>query len=395
MKENNMCILLNTVRKKGPISRVYLARELGLTSPAITNIVSDLISSNLLMEVGTSDFNSVGRKPILVAINPKACYVMGIVLTTESITVVIGNFNVTPIYQHVTPIKPLFGRDQIITLMISDLQNALNETGLDKSQILGLGISAPGPLDAKKGILISPPNFPDWDHVKICQILQEAVGIPTVLDKETNTAALAEYYFSNLEEYPIFYISLFQNSIGGCIMDSNRIIRGFQDGAGDIGHMQVDINGPRCVCGQFGCLESIASGDALIAKAQAELKLFSDDRLSYDFNISDITLETIFRYADQEIPLFANIVDYAARMIAAAIGNVISILSPSLFVLGGTMLKMSPGLLDKISHYVHARSYPYCVKDIKIVPSHLGEDSFILGAMMLAVDHFQTTLCEK
>ena len=145
MKENNMCILLNTVRKKGPISRVYLARELGLTSPAITNIVSDLISSNLLMEVGTSDFNSVGRKPILVAINPKACYVMGIVLTTESITVVIGNFNVTPIYQHVTPIKPLFGRDQIITLMISDLQNALNETGLDKSQILGLGISAPGP----------------------------------------------------------------------------------------------------------------------------------------------------------------------------------------------------------------------------------------------------------
>lgn len=390
MKYNNIRMILNAIRKNGPISRIDLAKNLGLTAPAVSKIVSTLIQSQLLAETGYSD-SAAGRKPILLSINPDVCYVLGMVFTLEEITVAITDFAANILWQERRCISALQSKDEILALLIDCAHTCLRKLQVQASQVLGLGIAAPGPLDQEKGLLINPPNFPDWKNVPICSIMEDALGIPAVLDKETNAAALGEYYLGTPEEFrAMFYILLLSNSIGGSVMYDGNILHGFEDGAGDIGHSLVDINGPACACGQYGCLERVASGNALVNEAKARLKSMNNMNLPVPCDAESIQLEDIFAYSKQGIRIFEDIVDYVARMIATAIGNVISILSPSRVVIGGPL---GPLLLDRISSYIQSRSYPSCAKRISITPAALGESACVRGAVMLALDTYQTKLC--
>ena len=226
--------------------------------------------------------------------------------------------------------------------------------------------------------------------------MEDALGIPTVLDKETNAAALAEYYFGLKEEVKTMFLMLvWRNSIGGSVMFNGNVLHGFEDGSGDIGHSLVDINGPLCSCGRYGCLERVASGNALVNRAKAKLRSMNNMKLPVPCVADDLTLDDIFKFSNLGIPLFEETVDYAAQMIATAIGNVISILSPSLFVIGGPLTVMSPTLVSKIQTYVHNRSYPESVKRIRIESSTLGDAGCARGAVMLALDKYQTRLCQQ
>ena len=393
MKENNVRILLNTIRKKGPISRAELAKELDLTSPTITSQTSELLEKHLSSEIGRIENHPTGRKPIMLSINPTACYVMGLVMTNAFITVVLGDFAGEIHQQRKTAIDPALGRDRILSRMIEELQSMRDGSGIPREQILALGVSAPGPLDSENGILTAPPNFPDWRSVPICQILERALGIPAVLDKESNAAALAEYYASDESDVPTFYILILRNSIGGCPMESSRILRGFKDYSGDIGHMLVDINGPQCTCGQFGCLECLASGNALVRRTQAELKALRNRNCAVEYDIETLTIEDIVENARKGIPLFENVLEYAAQMMALAIGNIITILCPGRFILGGPFLDIYPEFLDRVAEQVHKRRYPYCVDEIRIERSRLGSEWYTKGAIMLALDCCQKRLC--
>lgn len=392
MRENNVRMLLNTIRKSGPVSRAELAKGLGLTSPAVTNIVSGLLRDGLLVETGLSDA-ALGRKPILLGINPSVRSVLGMVFTTESATVVLSDFSANILCREERAISPMAGKNAILATLIDCAKTCMWRTSTRREQILGIGIAAPGPMDTRAGVLVNPPNFPDWHNVPICAIMEDALGIPAVLDKETNAAAMAEYYYSVQEEFKtMFYILLLKNSIGGSVMLGGGVVHGFEDGAGDIGHMLVDINGPRCSCGQFGCLECIASGNALLSEARARLKSMSNASQPVPCRAESLTLEDVFRLSAAGDPLFREVVDRAARMIAVAVGNVVSLISPSLVVVGGTLTDLCPALVPSIRSYVHSRSYPECVKRIRIEPSALGDSGSALGAVVLALDAFQTRL---
>ena len=393
MRENNIRIILNTIRKNGEVSRTDLAHQLGLTSPAVTNIVAALIQDGLVLETGRSD-SALGRKPVLLSINPAVCYLLGMVLTTEGITVVISDFSANILHTVHRAIDPLAGSELIIALMVDGAKQCMAEVGAQTQQILACGIAAPGPLDVRSGMLLNPPNFPSWRNVPICKMIEDALGIPAVLDKETNAAAMAEYYFGLTEEYKTMFLMLiWQDSIGGSILYNGNVLHGYADGAGDIGHSLVDINGPLCSCGQYGCLERVASGRALVQEAQAKLKSMRNMNLPLPCSVDDLTMEDIVRFANMGTPLFEEVMNHFAQMVAVAIGNVISLLSPSLFIIGGSETFVDRRLVNKIADYVHSRSYPQCVKDIRIECSRLGDSGCARGAVMLALDQFQTSLC--
>ena len=176
-------------------------------------------------------------------------------------------------------------------------------------------------------------------------------------------------------------------------MESSRILRGFKDYSGDIGHMLVDINGPQCTCGQFGCLECLASGNALVRRTQAELKALRNRNCAVEYDIETLTIEDIVENARKGIPLFENVLEYAAQMMALAIGNIITILCPGRFILGGPFLDIYPEFLDRVAEQVHKRRYPYCVDEIRIERSRLGSEWYTKGAIMLALDCCQKRLC--
>lgn len=394
MRENNLRLVLNTIRKHHTISRSDLAKALELTSPAVTNIIASLLQSGLVLECGRSE-SAVGRRAVLLQINPKICYSMGMVITTEYVTVVLADFAAQILHRETRRINALADGAAITEILVECACSCMTHAQVPAQQILGIGIAAPGPMDARQGMLWNPPNYPSWQNIPICHILEEALGIPAVLDKETNAAAMAEYYFGMTDSIStMFMMLIFPDGIGGGILRNGAIFHGFSDGAGDIGHSLVDVNGPLCFCGQYGCLERMASGNAMLHKAKSKLKQMNNLNLPLPCSIDDLTLDDVFRFCEQGIPLFQDVVDSAAQMIAMALGNVIALISPAQIIIGGPVADLSPAFVQKIGSYIHNRSYPKHCSQIRVEPARLGADNCSLGAVMLALDRYQINLCQ-
>ncbi|HWR22606.1 MAG TPA: ROK family transcriptional regulator [Feifaniaceae bacterium] len=394
MKMNNARIVLDAVRKRAPVSRAALAKELGLTSPAVTNIVASLIKSNVLLETGVANA-SKGRRPIMLDTNPEAYYLAGVVLTTDGISFVLCDFKARPVLNHEIEVDRYAKKEAILDNIVEGVEYLLQKSGVKKERVLGMGIAAPGPLDSRNGILINPPNFPDMKNVAICSILEERLGIPCCCDRETNAAALVEASFGTAAPYKtMFYLMMFKQSIGGSLVTNGNVIHGFMDGAGEIGHMLIEPNGPRCTCGQYGCLEAMVKGEALINEARTRIKLMDNCNLPVPCDVEELRLEDIFRLSDLGIPLFVDIIDKAARAIAVALGNVVTLFSPELIVLGGTLPSLSEGFVERIRTYTRGRKYPQHAKDVVIEASSLlGTLGCAIGAAVLALETFEERLC--
>ncbi len=392
MRENNTRMILHKIRKNSVMSRVELAKELDLTSPAITYIVSDLLKNNVLSETGSME-SSKGRRPVMLSLNPDACRVMGVLLTTESVSVILTDYCANILARSTSYVGGVTTREGIIELLLDCCRKCIEQCGAKSQDILAIGLAMPGTLDTRTGMLIAPPNFSMLHNVNICKIVEDALGIPAVLENETNAASLAEYHFAMEEEFKtIFYLMLFKGSVGGSIMIDGNIAHGFYDGAGEIGHSLVDINGPLCTCGQYGCLERVASGDAMLKEAKALLKSMRNANVDCPYTIDDLTLEDVFSLAKSGVHMFSSVVDNAARMYAAALGNLISFISPSKIIIGRTGKSFPTSFVEKIKEYVHGRSYPSHIKDVEITQSKLGDEACVLG---VAIEKHQLGLCKR
>lgn len=392
MRENNICLVLNTIRKSGSISRAELAKQLNLTSPAVTNIVGNLISRGMVQETGLTQ-SSHGRKPIAVSIDPEACRVLGAVISTDGVSVSLADFSARILYTESRPLDLMGDSQSILSTVLECTQACIAGSGADPSRILSMGIAAPGPLDTENGIMLDPPNFPYFHNVPICQILEDTLHIPTVLDKDANAAGLAEYYLSDHQEaQTVFSLFLLSHCIGGSLLINGEIFHGFSDGVGDIGHITVDSNGPRCSCGRYGCLESVATADAVIRQIQSRLKLTGLHRVPDDFDIDGLTLQEAIRLSREGVPLFRQAVDQAIDMIAVALGNVISLISPDMIQIGGPIVELYPELVDQLRSCICSRSYPQSCSRIRLEASQLGARCFAEGAVMLALTTYQSLL---
>lgn len=394
MRENNIRLVLNTIRKAGSISRAELAKQLHLTSPAVTNIVGNLLARGMVQETGFAQ-SSHGRKPISVSIDPGACRVLGAVISTDGVSVSLADFSAGILCTQRQPLDLRGDADSILATVIGCARACIRQSGVEPERILAMGVAAPGPLDVRSGVMLDPPNFPNFHNVPICHILEEALGIPTVLDKDANAAGLAEYYLgSHPQARTVFSMFLFRDSIGGSLLLNGEIVHGFADGVGDIGHVMVDSNGPRCNCGRYGCLEAVAAGGAVLRQVQSRLKVGGQYALPDSFNVDALTLQDVVRLSREGLPLFRQTVSHAVDMIATALGNVISIISPEVIQIGGPVTELYPELAQQVQSRINSRSYPQFCSRIRVEASQLGGDCFSLGAVMLALTAYQTLLLQ-
>lgn len=346
----------------------------------------------MFMEVGLAEA-VMGRKPILLDITPDICYVIGLEMTTDGITIALCDGKIAPRHVCHLPVDPEADAQSTTAQVVEGIETCIRESEVSRDKILGIGIAAPGPLDADAGVLINPPNFPRWKDVPLASMLRNATGLPVCCDRESNAAVLGEYYYGCAQGYKtVFFMTLFKSSIGGGIISGGNVIHGFRDGAGEIGHILVDINGPKCYCGNYGCLESLVKGDALVQEAQTRIRTMNNLNLPLPCDVEALTLRDIFTLSDSGVDPFEDIVDRAAQYIAIAIGNIVTLISPELIVLGGTLPYYSEAFVDKVRAYVRNRAYPRHSREIKIMTSQLGEAGCARGAAAMAMDAFQPQL---
>ncbi|NQT29453.1 MAG: ROK family protein [Candidatus Saganbacteria bacterium] len=235
-----------------------------------------------------------------------------------------------------------------------------------KVKIKAIGIGAPGPILHDQGIVIEAPNLPGWKRVNLKQILQKEFRVPVSVDNDANCAALAETWFGAAKFVKDCIYLTVSTGIGGGIVINKKIYRGAIGSAGEFGHMIIDCNGPKCGCGQRGCLEALASGSALKKKT----------------GISALALELAARQGDKKAQ---EAIAETAHYLAIGVANLVNIFNPEMVIIGGGLSNMRELIINPVKTEFKKYALTLPAKSVKIVRAKLGVKAGVLGAAALCL----------
>ncbi|MFA5026506.1 MAG: ROK family protein [Candidatus Methylomirabilota bacterium] len=274
-------------------------------------------------------------------------------------------------------LEPVLGR--IIDLGRETLARA-EGSGLAVQRI---GVGCAGPVDRQRGMVRNPPNLPGWEQVPLRERIRAVFGLPTILENDANAAALGEYrYGAGRGAGSLVYYTV-STGIGGGIVLGGRLWHGFADAAGEVGHMTVQPDGPRCGCGNRGCLEAVASGPSMVRRAREALQAGRTSRLGSRPDFTARELAAAVREGDE---LAAEIWSEAVRCLGIGVAAVINILAPERIVIGGGISRAGDLLFAPLRDEVRRRVKLPPLESIPILPAALGPDVGILGAAAVALD---------
>ncbi|WP_269410206.1 ROK family protein [Lentibacillus daqui] len=380
IKQINRSLVLKIIHKYGPVSKAEISAKVDLTFATIGNITSELLETEAIKLAGYGKSNG-GRRPVLYEINWNNFYVIALAIGVTGISAALVNLK-ADIFSRCD--VPMIGDQNtpLIEKVYKGVDGLLAQADVNTSKIVGIGVSAPGPIDEGDGRLLSPPNLQGTKNVNIKHLLEERYHLVTVLEKDANAAALAEQWFgvAHMTEN-ILYIFADQGIGGGVIIDS-RIYRGFKNGAGEIGHVSIDIDGPRCNCGNFGCLEAMASGISIIKRVKKEIHRGVSSTLTdvYLKNEDDLTLETIIGHGRKGDPLAKEILNETGRYLGIGVANAINFFAPSKVIFGGQIVDLFPEIIQVAEEIAKSRSFSAYATDITFTKSSFGFQSTLIGA---------------
>src|SRR5699024_725002 len=318
-----------------------------------------------------------GRPPILYNMNWSSVYVISLAIEVEQITVGIVDLKGTVIDEELIMINSTNFIESVIEL----IDRVINHSNINHEKIAGIGVSAPGPLDLVDGKVLTPPNLKGIANIDIQKKLEEKYNIPVVLERDANAFALAEQWFNKSElNENILYVYNDQGLGGGMIINS-RIHRGIGNSAGEIGHMVIDIDGPRCNCGNFGCLEALSSGIAIRRKVEEGIKRGFNSSLNEYYLKNDRvpSIDMIIEHANEDDRLANSVLKEAERYLGLGITNVMNLFSPDKIVFGGSVIALYPEMIEAVELIAKQRAFSPSSQQTRFIKSKFINHSNVIG----------------
>jgi len=278
------------------------------------------------------------------------------------------------------------GLQLVINRTLSAIDRLLSLGRIDSSQLNSISIAAAGAIDFDQGLVTLSPNLPDWRNVPLRDMVQEKYGVNTFLINDASAAALGEHRFGAGKGVNNLILLTLGTGIGGGIIINGKLYSGVSGSAGEIGHMTIDVNGPRCGCGNIGCLEMLASGTAVAREATRRIRQGERSSLTeiVKGKIESITTEKVELAARDGDSLALEVILKAAKYLGVGMVNLVNIFNPEMIIVGGGMAKMGDLLLDPARQVVREQAFQLPAEAVRIVPAQLGDDAGVLGAAVFA-----------
>jgi glucokinase len=272
------------------------------------------------------------------------------------------------------------GPRRILERAFGELERMAAEAG---ARVAGVGVGCGGPLDRRRGLILSPPNLPGWDEFPVVRLAEERFGVPVLLDNDANAAALGEHaYGAGRGMEHLVYMTI-STGIGGGLIVHGRLVHGVGDGAGEVGHMVVAPGGPPCGCGARGCLEALCSGTSIARRAVERLAADARPSVLRAGGAGGVTARAVAEAARAGDPVAAEVWDETVKYLALGIGNVIAALAPEAVILGGGVSEAGEQLLAPLRRRVRESVKIMPVERVQILQAALGGDSGTYGALLL------------
>ncbi|WP_164958028.1 ROK family protein [Clostridium estertheticum] len=309
-------------------------------------------------------------------------YVIGVDLGGTKISCALADLSGKVIEIQVVATNASEGEIAVLNRIISVIDKVMLNKNTSKEDIKAIGIGAPGPLDARKGIIVEPANLP-FKNFDLVTPIVDKFNIPVYLDNDASVAAIGEFMFGAAKGTEnMIYITV-STGIGGGAILNGQVYRGRTTNALEIGHTTVEpFSSARCNCGNLGCLEALASGTAIAKRAK--------DAASSNINTSlkgyeIITAYEVFKEAENGDKVAISIRDNALRYLGIGVTNIINTFDPDIVVIGGGVSKAGEIIFDKVKEVVNERGLKTMTAGCEIVPAKLGTDAGVIGAVALAI----------
>jgi glucokinase len=271
--------------------------------------------------------------------------------------------------------------------MIDSLREALRQGGIAQERLAAVGVSAPGPVDIERGVVTHPPNLPHWRDVPLADRLRAEFGVPCLLENDANAAAVAEPRFGAGKGSRHMLFMTLSSGIGGGIIIDNRLYRGASGGAGEVGHIILNENGPACACGKSGCLEAYSSGTAIAREARQFAEAHPESMLArLAAENPPLSARTVRQAAEKGDDEAQRIIMEAGRRLGEGIGSLINIFNPEVIVLGGSLIKMGERYLGAMRESAAVNAFEQLWADVEIVTGRFPDEAPAIGAAVLAAE---------
>jgi N-acetylglucosamine repressor len=371
----NRSAVLNTIKAQGPASRTEVARLTGLSAATITGITAGLIADGLIFEKASGDSRG-GRRPILLAVNPRGRYVIGLKLTETQVIGALTDLEATVIAKRADSIVG-HSLQQVLETLAAAVLALLIEGRLRKKQLLGVGLGLAGIVDAERGLLRLSPYF-GWRDVPLRDLLRARLHVPIYIDNDVNTLTLAEKWFGAGQGVDHFLTVTVGRGVGLGIVVNGQFCRGVGGGAGEFGHTVIDPDGPLCDCGKRGCLETFV-GDPGLLRMAAE----AAERGELDGPVAD-TDELVRRAAAGNAGARA-VFARAGEVLGRGVANLINVFNPERLIIGGEGVRAGEWLFGPMRAAVSRYVMVGLAQDTEIRVEPWGDDAWARGAASLVL----------
>ena len=378
LTEMNRSAIVKILQQRDVCSRAEIAKITGLTQASITKITAVLIEMGIVSEVGTIKGNG-NRRSIGLRLNAEEKQVIGVKFSRHMFAV--GVFDISgKLY---TMRETEFEREQDTREVLTDMKDQIHETLKKYKNVVAIGLALPGPYIREEGRIAMVTSMPKWHDINFIDEFKNEFNKPLFIEQDANAGALAEWWFGN-HGRPLNTLAYFLagEGVGSGIVENDNLLLGMQGVASEVGHISIDVNGPRCECGNYGCLELYCCASAMLERAKQEMP----DLMNKKYKNRAEACGDVFEEARRGNRKAGKVVDEIANYLAYGCVTLINAYNPDIIVIGDIISMGGDLLLPTIKETVQARVIPEMYEKVKIEFSKLSVDPTLYGAAAIATD---------
>ncbi|TCC61946.1 ROK family protein [Kribbella pittospori] len=350
-----------------PRTRAELIDLSGLARSTVTGRIEELLTAGLVVPSGEAA-STGGRPPARFRFNPTARLILAADVGATHLSVALTDLTGEILDRSTMPLNIAEGPEVVLTAIAQTGRSLLKAARRSVTDLAGTGVGLPGPVEHSTGRPNHPPIMPGWDSYDVVGRLDHELKAPVLVDNDVNIMALGEHATEYADVEHLLFVKV-ATGIGAGVISGGRLHRGAKGAAGDIGHIQAPGRTELCHCGNTGCLEAVASASAIAA----QLNVGGSHDIVDLVRAGNTAATAAVRQAGREI----------GTVLAAAV----SLLNPSVIVIGGSLSQAGDSLLAGIREAIYARSLPLATTDLHVTTSRSGQDAALRGAATLVLQH--------
>jgi predicted NBD/HSP70 family sugar kinase len=377
LRQHNLALVLQCIAADEPVSRAGISAVTGLTKTTVSSLVDDLVGAGLVTELGPEASGKIGRPGSALVLNRSRFVGIGLEINVDYIAVCVANL-VGEVRSLRT--RPRDNRGQSPTKVLGRAvrmtSNAITSAQAAGFTVAGLAVAVPGPVEIDRGLLRLAPNL-GWVDVPVAEILADRLGtreLSVLVDNEANLAALGELWFGGHDGLDDFVHVSGEVGVGAGIVIDGELFRGVRGFAGEVGHVTVQPNGPRCRCGARGCLEQLAGQEAILRAAGVA------GAVGTSLGQPGGSVAELLARARAGEPETLRAVESAGRALGIALSAAVNLVDPSTVVLGGLYASLEPWLREPLLAELSERAITQRWSPARVLASRLGPNAAVRGA---------------